>query len=85
MMDNRGQSVAIIRFLAIFVFAAALFGLLAMPAQIITDKALNSTSNATAEQDINDLKTVWDNVLIFPLILGALSLLAIGVFQSRVR
>ena len=82
-LDDRGLASGLLGFVAIIVILALLYTLL-NPAVIgIHDHVLSTTSNAQAQDAINERFTIWGYMLIFGLFLAAIYIISRAVFESR--
>lgn len=83
MMDDRALAGGLLGLFAIIIIGALLFTLFDPGMGQITEMSSQQATNSQANSHIDTLETIWNNILFYPLFLGALFIIAKGVAESR--
>lgn len=81
--DNRGLATGIILFIGILVLVALLYALI-NPVMSGAEASLdNATTTADAQGVVDSRLRVWDNLLLYFVLLGGMLVIGRAVFESR--
>lgn len=83
MTDDRALSSGMIGLFAIIVISALLFTLFDPGTAQIIETSSQQATHSEATDHISTLETIWNNILFYPLFLGAIYIIAKGVAESR--
>lgn len=78
-----GRNLPILEFLVSIVFGVALWTLLKPGFDTAKNVGLNTTSNGTAVQGIQDTAYIFDNLLVAFVLIGFFGLVVLGVFLGQ--
>lgn len=83
MKEDRALASGMLGLFAIIVIAALLFTLFDPGMAQIVETSSEQATHSEANSHIDTLETIWNNILFYPLFLGAIFIIAKGVAESR--
>jgi len=81
--EDRAISSGMLGMLAIIIVAALVFTLFDPAAGQALETGSQQATHTEASDHISTLDTIWSNILFYPLLLGAIFIIAKGVLESR--
>lgn len=83
--DDRGLALALVVFFAMIIISALLYIALNLAWVDVVGVMGEQTTNPEATNQINEAKSIWNNIMYVPLFFGALFLIARAVREGAVR